>query len=254
MRKLEEIYKNKKSDVAVFLGSGSSINNITDEQWEAISKVDSWSINNWIYHWFVPDFYHLEVKSYNIDIVRRRFVERGDDYKDTSFLVNQGPKGDNIISAIGSEKNIYFYKMSKMEELDLSKYNPRIINKFKVSDDPNEILVYNLSSSLGFMLDFLWRFKYKKIILFGFDMYDSKYFWTDKPEYGETHCQFNKDFQKNKKVEQPHNTFRIKDYVVWFSKEWMSKIDCELFVGHKDTTLYPELKYFNVENLDNMEK
>lgn len=247
--KLEEIYKNKKSETAVFLGSGSSINNITDKEWKIISKVDTWSINNWIYHWFVPNFYHLEVKSYDIDIVRRRFAERGDDYKDTSFIVKEGPSSKNVLSAIGPNKNVYFYKLCKMEGIDLSKYNPKIRNKFKLSDDPNELLVYNLSSSLGLMLDFLWRFKYKKIVLFGFDMHDSRYFWTDKPEYGETHCQFNKDFRPSKKIDQPHNTFRIKDYVVWFNKEWMSKIGCELVVGHKDTTLYPELKYFDMENI-----
>ena len=28
---LKDIYENKKSDIAVFLGSGSSINNITNE-------------------------------------------------------------------------------------------------------------------------------------------------------------------------------------------------------------------------------
>lgn len=251
--KLEEIYKNRKSDVAVFLGSGSSINNITDKQWQIISKVDSWSINNWIYHWFVPDFYHLEVKSYDIDIVRKRFAARGNDYNNTSFIVDRGKRKNNVLSAIGPDKKVYFYKLCIMEGTDLSKHNPKIWKKFKPSDNPNEILVYNLSSSLGLMLDFLWRFKYKKVILFGFDMYNSAYFWTNKPEYGETHCQFNKDHIKSKKVDQPHNTFHVKDYVVWFNEEVMSKIDCELLVGHKDTMLYPELKYIDIEDLNNME-
>jgi len=35
---ISEIDKHKKSDTAIFLGSGSSINNITKDQWDIISK------------------------------------------------------------------------------------------------------------------------------------------------------------------------------------------------------------------------
>jgi hypothetical protein len=97
------------------------------------------------------------------------------------------------------------------------------------------------------VLDIIWRFGYKKVIFFGVDLYNSKYFWTDKSEYGKTHCQFNKDYKIKKKMTAPHNTLHIKDFIVWFSKEWMNKTGTNVFVGHKDTSLYPDLSYLDIE-------
>ena len=79
MKKLKEIYKCKGSDVAVFLGSGSSINNITNRQWKTMSKLDTWTVNNWVYHPFIPKFYHLEIKKYNSELFKNRMRMRGDD-------------------------------------------------------------------------------------------------------------------------------------------------------------------------------
>ena len=53
----------KKSDYGVFLGCGSSINEITQKEWEIIDSCDTWVSNNFLYHWFIPDFYHVELKS-----------------------------------------------------------------------------------------------------------------------------------------------------------------------------------------------
>ena len=59
---VESLRSKKKSDQAVFLGCGPSINDITDEQWGKIDSMDVWTSNNWYIHDVVPDFYHLEVK------------------------------------------------------------------------------------------------------------------------------------------------------------------------------------------------
>jgi hypothetical protein len=247
MKEFKELYKVKGSDIAIFLGSGSSINRITNRQWEKINKVDTWTINNWVYHPFIPKFYHLEVKGIDKEIILKRFLEKEKEYKNTYFIINKSKK--LALDIVSTQKNIYLYNLDIISDADLSKFNPEIKYKYKVSSDPNTLIAYNLSSSLILILDFLWRFGYEKVIFFGVDLYDSKYFWTDHLEYGETHCQYNHDHKKNKKVEQPHATFRIRDFVIWFSKEWMSKIDCEVFVGHKDTGLYPYLHYINIEEL-----
>jgi len=43
-----------------------------------------------------------------------------------------------------------------------------------------------------------------------------------------------------------NNTAHIKDFIVWFSKNKMSKVGGEFLVGHKDTLLYPGLEYINI--------
>jgi hypothetical protein len=247
MKEFQELYKIKGSDIAVFLGSGSSINRITNEQWEKISEVDTWTVNNWVYHPFVPKFYNLEVKGIDKKIITERFLEKEEEYNNTHFIVDKSKK--LALNSISTQKNVYLYNLDIMDDVDTSKHNPKIKYEYKVSSDPNTLIAHNLCSSLTLILDFLWRFGYEKVIFFGVDMHDSRYFWTNRPEYGKTHCQYNHDHKKNKKIEQPHTTFRIKDFIIWFSEEWMSKIDCKLFVGHKDTILYPDLKYFDIENL-----
>ena len=237
MNKIKDIYGLRGSHTAVFLGSGPSINNITDEQWEAISKTDTWAINNWVYHPFVPKFYHPEVKKYNRDVIKRRIAAR-DDYKDVTFIVNQ--ERTYLLDVIGHDKPVYSYRMHKINTV-----KKPIVPKYTPSNDPNT-LTCNLNSSMTMLLELMCRFKYKKVIFFGVDMYDSRYFWTDRPEYGKTHCQWNKDHE-GKSPDAPHNTAHIKNFIVWFSKKRMGKHGGAFFVGHKDTALWPDLLYYNIE-------
>ncbi len=129
----------------------------------------------------------------------------------------------------------------------LNVINKPIIPKYESTDDPN-VLLCNLNSSVTMLLELLCRFKYKKVIFFGMDLTDSRYFWTGKSEYGEVHCQWNKDHEGGN-PKQPHNTAHIKNFVVWFSKKKMSKVGGKFFVGHKDTLLYPGLNYLDIERL-----
>lgn len=235
MKKLEKIYKLKGSDTAVFLGSGPSINNISDEQWKIISKLDTWTVNNWVYHPFVPRFYHLEVKSYNRVFMKEKLHARKD-YENVNFLINEARQ--HLLDLI-RQGQIYLYKMKKINVV-----NKPIIPKYTPSDDPN-LLICNLNSSITMLLELMQRFKYKKVIFFGMDLIDSRYFWTGESKYGKTHCQWNKDHE-GRKPKQPHNTAHIKNFVVWFSKNRMREVGGEFFVGHKNTLLYPDLNYLKL--------
>jgi len=237
MKKLEEIYKRKGSDVAVFLGSGPSINNVTGKQWKVMAKLDTWTVNNWVYHTFVPRFYHVEAKSYNRPLLKERMRARKEQYRNVNFVINKSRL--YLLDVIGPQEYIYSYEMRKINVT-----NEPVVPKYKPSNDPN-VLVCNLNSSVTMILELLQRFKYKKVIFFGMDLINSRYFWTDRPEYGKTHCQWNKDHE-GRKPEQPHNTSHIRNFVVWFSKNWMREIGGEFFVGHKDTLLYPGLKYLKL--------
>ena len=84
----------KKSDTCVLLGSGPSICDISEKEWEVLGKVDTCALNNWVYHpTFVPNFYFIEVKWYNYDLIKRRLAEKFEEYKKVVFLF---PKGKGI--------------------------------------------------------------------------------------------------------------------------------------------------------------
>jgi hypothetical protein len=240
MKPLQDIYKHKKSDIAVFLGCGSSINNITKKQWNKISKVDSWAVNNWLYHPFVPNFYHIEVKKNDKDIWKKRKIERGNDFKNTVFFINI-KRRKILLDIIGNEKYIYSYNMDKINIV-----NEPIIPKYVPSSNPNT-LICNLNASITMVLELICNFKYKKVIFFGVDLYNSIYFWTNRPEYGETHIQWNQ--APGKTPNDPHNTAHLKNFIIWFSENRMKDIGGEFFVGHKDTLLYPGLKFIDIEQV-----
>jgi hypothetical protein len=233
---LENIYKKKGSDTAVFLGSGPSINDITDKQWNRISEFDVWAVNNFIYHWFTDiNFYHFYVKKFAKDIWKQRKAEKGDAYKNTNFIIKKDKK-DFLLDLLGNEKNVYEYTMQKQ---NISKES--LVPTYIEPNDPNTI-VCNLNATITVILELFYNFRYKNVILFGVDMNTSEYFWSNG-QYGKTHCIFNKDHEEGKTIEQPHNTIHVKDFIIWFSKEKMKKIGGKIYVGHKKTILYPHLEY-----------
>ena len=113
MENLCGIVKHKGSDTAVFLGCGSSINNITQEQWNKIKQFDTWSTNNWAYHSFVPKFYHLEMRKPNtparklhIQLIQKKMEHEA--YNNTVFVINRDRK--YLFDIIGKNEKFIFIK------------------------------------------------------------------------------------------------------------------------------------------------
>ncbi len=233
MKDLSDIYERKGSNVAVFLGCGSSINSITKPQWRKIATFDIWASNYFIYHRFVPRFYHLELKSSRTnwnESWRKKKAGKGKKYDNVNFIVMKGRK--YLTDAIGEHEHVYCYERKK------GKCDPR------TSMHPT-IVTHNCNASFTLILELLHRFDYEKVVLFGVDLHNSKYFWTGRPEYGEVHDQTN----KGKKLDEFHDTARkVVDFTVGYNKYRMQG---RLFVGYRDTLLYRKkgLKYLDVMEL-----
>lgn len=234
MKKLidfKTLIKHKKSDYGIFLGCGNTINEITKKQWDIIDKCDVWVSNNFLYHHYVPDFYHVELKSGKKDwlkLWRQRKAEKGDTYNDVKFIVNADHCG-HILPQIGDHPMIFGY--------------PRKV--WKNNSSAKRDLDYgNHSNNASFtlVLDLLTRMKYKKTILFGVDLRQSTYFWTDKPEFGKTHCNTNKDLPKH----APHTTAsRVPRFVQIINNRWFNK---SLYLGYKKSLLSDYgIPYINIE-------
>lgn len=230
---LDDLKQYISGDIAVFLGSGSSINTITKKQWVKLLSFDTWAVNNWVYHpTIVPKFYHLEVKPYDKDILKRRFEEKWEKYRDTKFITYQYRK-ELINEVVGheNESNIYTYNREKVK-------NGEKIRKHKLTRSYN--------ASITVVLDMLYKFGYNKIILCGVDLLDSKYFWTDgDPKvYGEVHCNWNKDTIGHK-INDPHSTHNVSDFIINFN-EYMKIHNKEVFIINNKTKLYPHIRLFEV--------
>jgi len=249
MKPFNQIYKHKGSDTAIFLGCGTSINKITDEQWEVISKFDVWTSNNFIYHDFIPKFYHVELKlNRNFEIWKNwRQNIKGEKYDDIIFIIEHRPKRKRkfVVEAVNPESKYIYKYTAKRINVKARGITPN----YKIS---SKYITNNCCASFTMILEMLYKFKYKRVILFGVDLKDSRYFWTEETERigknvwmyrGErVHCATN----KHRKQNQPHNTYRLVPYIIAFDKKYMRKIGCQLFTGHKETLIHPGLKYIDI--------
>jgi hypothetical protein len=242
---IQELWQYKKSNVAVFLGSGISIRDITDEQWKKIFTYDVWTVNNWVYHpSVVPHFYHIELKYYDFDIVKRRFLEKHDQYKNTKFIIPENKP--NLADALPLDfPYIFSYKFVHRNRLE----RKCIDANYDVMD--SFVITKNYEASLTSMLEIMYRFGYEKIILYGVDMNNSYYFWTGGDLiYGEVHHQTNKEHE-GKDPHLPHQTHHIKDFIIDFNQRFMLTQNREIFVGSTKSALYPNIKFTEIMEFKN---
>jgi hypothetical protein len=256
LKPISEMKKYKSSDIAILLGSGPSINEITNDRKKIIEQHDTWTLNNWIYHpSIIPDFYHLELKYFNFFIFQRRMNEKRELYKNVKFFIADKdrkitlhfPDGSikkragSLIDAIGGQHPYLFYFKQRF----IGKSNDKIIDaKYKMS---KKFVTKKHVASITVMLEMLYKFGYKKVYLYGVDLNTSSYFWTEgnKSVYGEVHHQYNKQHEGNAK-DRFHATYRIKDFIIDFNNRFMIPENKEIYTATKNTLLYPGLRYKDI--------
>jgi hypothetical protein len=227
-RKLPEY---KSSDIGYFLGCGETINDITEKQWEIIGDGDVWVSNNFHYHWFVPDFYHVEIKSGMpdwIELWKKRKLEKGSDYDNVKYIVNRD-HCDHTLYAIDYHPTVFGYPRKVIKSNNRGKRYKAFAN-------------HSNNASFTLVLDLMSRMKYEKTILFGVDLRVSTYFWTDRPEFGETHQNTNKGLAKT----DTHSTAtRVPRFVEVVKDKWFGG---KLFLGYKKSLLIDfSVPYIDIE-------
>jgi len=239
IKPIKELWKEKTSDIAILLGTGSSINEI--EEWDKILIHDTLAMNNWVYHpTIIPKWNSLELKKYDYEIQKKRLEEKWNlGWKNVCFLLSSD-RVFYVSGAIGhpEEARIYVYNHV------IRGKHPKVNKDIKINADfnPNDGNLYkSYDSSVTTMIHLLYLMGYKYIILYGLDMNNGLYFWSSgHPKYGLTHCRTNKD-HKGRDPKSPHNVAHIKDYIIDFNNRHMIPYGREIFVGHKSTALYPHL-------------
>ena len=239
----EDLKKHRRTESCVFLGSGSSINRISNKMWGWIQSHDIWTVNNWVYHpKIIPNFYHIESKWYDYYILKRRFEEKKKKYTDCNFIfpkdkfIRMKDNTRELLSDIvflGAKKFTY-----KMQSRDPKRTHKIFTANYKINP---EVFTKSYDMSLTMLFEMMYKFGYVNIILFGVDLFNSYYFWTGRPECGEVHHQTNKSHE-GKDPKLPHATHRIKDFIIDFNNRWMKPEKREIFVGHKDTELFGYLR------------
>lgn len=175
-----------KKEKLFILGSGSSINRLSSNQWNEISKNTSIGLNLWFIHDFIPTFYSFEQSSdYEIrEKVNKIIIKKAKDYQKTpivlkdlygkDFDLTKLPKLDFRvpidISIPGDTVKQFRKGLKKI----------RRFNKLKLT---NKNILFKKRASISMMVMIGWQLGFKEIILCGVDLNNTRYFYEENSSY-----------------------------------------------------------------------
>ncbi len=187
----------KGSDSLFVLGSGPSINRISDARWREIKRNDTVGFNWWLYHPLVPKFYFLE--SFEREAAPDHFEcyltltrARAVDYAGTIKIAMELHKpGTQTVLALdpGFKKNLFAahsVAVPARNEDELA-WAFRYLQHTGVFDCTGRFShLPKHAASLTSLLVFAVKLGYKRVVLCGIDLKTSSYFFQERTVYSES--------------------------------------------------------------------
>lgn len=271
----KSIEKSKKS--LFILGSGPTVNEYTQEEWNRIKENDSWGFNMWFCHHFVPSTYITQALreptedkensfAYNINKMLTSMLEDQKElYMDRDFFI----RGDSVNkhefhkTTFGSriekiiEKQVAYY--GEIPVSSTSSIAPDILFdklfKFNFFHIENNIqAIPKFGSTITELITFGLMLGYKEIVLCGIDMNDGGHFY-DKEEYFQKYPLLRKlsNINHTRTTEGRHEhmdttirPFTIKDYIIALRDLAKDKFDAQVYVMSETSALYPEIPKYKL--------
>lgn len=236
----------KKSDTIFVLGSGPSINKVTEEQWDYISKHDSFGINFSFLFDFVPTFQSLEdgkIKWYR-NFIEERFEPYRKKLSRTVWFISERHMARFIHPRLTPQffpENpvCCFYKYPK--PIQISEDRP-----FRKEDFLNNSIVYR--GSLSIVLYLIDKLEYKNIVLLGIDLHTSQHFFYDMNEM-KPYVEYQKKIHDRNifhyMIPKPGKYRPFDEYLFALNNLYFRPKNINLYIGTKDNLLYPNLEVYS---------
>jgi hypothetical protein len=247
----EEVKRDhKKSDTIFVLGSGESINDIPKKDWDHIAKYDSFGLNWWPLHWFVPTFYYSNFPTHKVHFKYFRSIIGGKTtkYRDTIFFVS----GNRAVRR-GIHPRILPDFFRYMPLLCFYEYEePVRLKKGELfSEESFKNKIY-YRGGLSLVLDLINKMSYKNIVLLGVDLTKSNHFYD---RYPEMKWQFETGYRKSvdEKIDIPHPTMDTKNgsklpidqYIYAVYDLYLKPRGIQVYTGSHETILAERLPVYN---------
>lgn len=225
----DELYTRKTSDTIFVLGSGWSVNRLSDFDWSIVKSHNSIGFNWFCKHKFEPTFFLLREQS-NIpsrsskDESVENFIRLINNYKTTTGIICDVSK---------HSKRAYKYQNDDRIKIDcviVRDIKPK--TKRAISHMSKDIFDYGIihhDCTMYNVMHFIKYMQYKKIVFIGVDLYDSRYFWL--PLNQTRHTVIKKGQKYNSKHAISRRVLRL---VSRFKKRFS---DVEMFVANRKSEL-----------------
>lgn len=178
----------RQSDTLFILGSGASINELNPTFWKHVAKFDSIGFNNWLIHYFVPNFYMREApRDLRTEYAFTDMLRKKEDYKVVPFILRRGLTARRL--ALWSDTLRLLRSVptgtlclpdvvnAPAETEDEMRKFCRIWRRLGLQKDIN--LHIDCRASLSQLLYFGFVQGYSDIVLCGIDLNTAEYFWED---------------------------------------------------------------------------
>lgn len=201
LKKANKIYFNKNNSILIFdilkkrnnekvfiLGSGSSINDLTNENFKEIKRNCSIGINKWIFHKFISDYYMIELTDDDIrnNSIRLRILSiLKNKLKTPIFLIySLGTNSVNMKKWIKDmdPDRVFLYEFLR-PDIFKNKIKSEFINLLNFLSKKNKksnIITLGLGGSIVRAISLSLLIGFSKIIILGVDLKNTKYFWDTK--------------------------------------------------------------------------
>ena len=197
---IEDIKKSRCKDTIFIMGSGYSINDITREEWQHIVDVgDTLSFNYFFRGKFVPITYHISGEisgapnygSILMNSKRRKSIKSYYDeifsnpyYRDTIYFLRykMDIKKTPVPIALWA---LFFLKAFKNKQVCLYRivlFGDVILKPSVILEPSDTIYAISHNATIFDAVNIAYVLGYKKIVLVGVDLYDSRYFWLGRNE------------------------------------------------------------------------
>lgn len=258
-----DLSRHKTSDTVFVLGSGASVNQISEEKWKIIGNHDSIAMNFWLTHPFVPGIFLFEnIKpGEDLELMFRVFRDllqrRAFDYRNTVKIISEFaplsyrqlaldiPDAFRPYLYIGHSANIV-----ARNEKELVAGIHYMIGKGTFQRRDHIAWHFKCGGSVLAALSMAVCMAYRRIILCGIDLGNAEYFYQDPKKYPEaSEWEF---VPRN----QPHLmarrfTWGLPSQVVIpeFKRQVLDPAGIELFVENRSSALFPGIPELPAETL-----
>lgn len=257
------------------LGSGPSVNKISELEWKYIKKNESWGFNLWFCHDFIPNCYFAQtVLKSNVDslapskldsLLAKMLMDKKEEYSEVEIYL----RGDSInnrtfyTSNLGKViKSLYLNKVKHLSEMNVSSKNPidpklllKEVNKcgFFKTKNRNQ-LIPKFGSTITELISFALIRGHKEIILCGIDMNDGGHFYDSEDyflKYPYLKELYDVNHNRTKTGDHEHmdksqRPYTIKDYIVTLRDFALENFDANIYIMNSESALYPEIKEFKI--------
>ena len=248
------LYNHKDSETLYILGSGGSINELSNNQWNTINENNSFGFNFWMLHDFVPDYYMFELPREDSRV--EEFVEllniKEKEYANVPLLMTDPiATYSNLKKKIKPEQynNIVYCKEINIpydgENLYSFKQSLEYIRKNDLNIGSDVTYLYKRRASLTSIILLGYMLGYANIVLCGVDLNDTDYFYDgDMKNYylekGLPVLETNQSGDKHKTDDKSYGEITISEIIKCIDQ---SLAELNIEIGSKSSKLYPDLDY-----------